>query len=172
MATKGERLAKADATEKSDWKENLEEVTYQELNRIPNINMLKKPAWFSGKISFKGVEKLDYQKYSELALAREALEEIEPVEYRKLDVAGGFWKSILSLPMLFLLTFPFLAVFALTLSHYGAFPDSITPYMFKSSAGKAETSYALASCWVLALVAFVPWSATVCRLESWMNKYL
>jgi hypothetical protein len=151
MATKDRATAKADALEK-DWTADVEAITYQEFNRIPNIHMLRKPAWATGEKS--------------------PLSEIPPVEYQKLEMAGGFWGSLLSIPMVLALSLPILLVFFVTLIHYGAFPDSITPHMFLAVQNNKNDSVPLLGFWILALAVFVPWTKMVCRFESWISNYV
>ena len=150
MATEpGIPLKNANAAKKSDWKNEVALVSY--MTTQPILHTFKKPSW---------------------AKERSALDIIEPVEYKSPSATGAIWKSAMSFPMLLLLAFPLLAVFALTSIHYGAFPDSMTPYMFKASQGDPRSPALVAGSWAVALIAFVPWSASVCRLESWVSKYL
>lgn len=163
----------SDNPQKSDWKGELEQVDYPERSHTPNIHLLRKPAWYLKKVSL-GVERVEYEPVKYYALEKEdytPLQDIEPVEYQRLDVAGSVWKTMFSIPVLLLLALPLLAVLSLTLFHFGALPEAITPHMFGTAGGTGQT-YALAGCWALALVSFVPWSATVCRLEGALMKYL
>ncbi len=142
-------LKKADAAGKSDWKDEVELVSY--MTTKPILHTFKKPAW---------------------SKERSALDIIEPVEYESPSATGVIWKSAISVPMLLLLALPLLAVFALTSIHYGAFPDSLTPYIFKAAQNGPRSPALVAGSWAVALIIFVPWSAYVCRLENWVSKHL
>ncbi|MFH0817527.1 MAG: hypothetical protein V1909_02725 [Candidatus Micrarchaeota archaeon] len=142
-------IKKASASEKGDWKEEVEQVNYVRHN--PTLHMFKKPSWAKG---------------------RSALDIIEPVEYKSMCNSSTIWKSAFSIPMLFLLALPILIVFAVTSLHYGAFSDSLAPQMFKATRTNPQSPVFLAGFWALSLISFVPWSATVCRLEGWVSKYL
>ena len=142
------RNPKADAFTDEEIALGLEPRTHQEINRIPNIHLLKKPAWSTGA---------------------DPLDEVERVEYGGGDFGASLLKSLLSIPVLILLAFPILAVLSLTMFQHGTFPDSLTPHMFKGA--PAPDSATSAGIWALALVSFVPWSAVVCRLENRLCEY-
>ncbi len=141
---------KADAVQEGDWRAELESVSYTGIRHVANLHIYRKPSW---------------------AKQRSAFDLVEPVDYRPRDVAGGFWKAMVSVPMLVLLALPLLAVFAVTSFHYGVLPDSITPEMFKVAQSDSKSQTYLAGFWALALIAFVPWSSMMCGIENKFLKY-
>ena len=147
MERRKKRVAKADSARKASVNDG-ESPTYQELNRIPNIHMLKKPGWATGQ---NGSD----SKHAELS-----------------EIASQhFWKSTFSALMILVLVFPLLAALLLTLFHYRAFPDSMMPHMFKEQLANLDETPILVSTWALAFAVFFVWSTMVCRVEHWMGRY-
>ncbi|MFH1470842.1 MAG: hypothetical protein ABIF01_03775 [Candidatus Micrarchaeota archaeon] len=150
MATMGKVHSKeANAVENPDWKDEVEQVTY--MRNAPTLHMFKKPSW---------------------AKEKSAMDLIEPVSYESIKHSFNPWKSVATFPMLVLLALPILLAFALTSLHLGAFPDSMTAHAFRGTQSDPNGSAILTGFWAVALVAFVPWSASVCKLESWVSKHL
>ncbi|MFH1447363.1 MAG: hypothetical protein ABIG39_00735 [Candidatus Micrarchaeota archaeon] len=141
----------ADATS-GEWNDCLEESTHQELNRIPNIHMLKKPSWATDE-------------------PIPEIEGIEELEYQKLDITSTIWKSLISIPLLMILALPAIIVLSFTLAHQGIFPDSMTPQLFKTIPGPNNNPFVIATLWALVLIAFVPWSITICKFDNWISTF-
>ncbi len=123
----------------------VEEPTYQELNRIPNLHMLKKPSW---------------------AIAPKEAQKEKNFEFAGISFPKDLWKSLFSIPMLLILSLPLLVV--LTLACLSSYPSSLPQFLKDriSSLG----SYGLASLGAVGIIVFVPWSILVCTFESWVGE--
>ncbi|MFH1327653.1 MAG: hypothetical protein ABIH76_02185 [Candidatus Bathyarchaeota archaeon] len=145
---KGRGVRKANASKKIEPNEVYEPLDYRDLNRIPNIHMLKKPSWATGE-------------------ENPPEENLDGIEGKNLT--QWLWSVIFSIPIIILLSLPLLAVLSLTLFKYGLFPESVGPmtaHMFQVSEIVELDSNYMAGFWALSLIVFVPWSAVVCRLEN------
>ncbi|MFH1471200.1 MAG: hypothetical protein ABIF01_05610 [Candidatus Micrarchaeota archaeon] len=115
-------------------------VTYQELNRIPNIHLLRKPSWATGETK------------------REEMELAPSSSYLK--------KSLLSIPLLFFLSLPLLVVLFLTFLKLGVISVSSLPPVLENSA----SYLGLAGLWAIGIVVFIPWSVAICSVENWLSS--
>ena len=123
-----------------------EQPTYQELHRIPNLHMLKKPSWASDPKAIP-VEKT--------------------FEIGGISIPKNLWKSLFSIPMLLILSLPLLVVF--TLACLSAHPSSLPQFL--KIRMLALGSYGLAGLGAVGFIVFIPWSIFVCTFESWIGKH-